>query len=769
MGTIARFHFDTPLIERFPTFVETGTGRGAGVRFAQDYAFKCIRSVDTEQVIVDHARRLFEEDARITVECDESLSFLKQVLRSIPLEEGVVFWLDAHFPGSDVLGVAYDSEVDRIRRLPLQEELELIRDLHPWSIVLVDDLRLYMDGPFVSGNVHQDHTGLAPRDRLEVGKAIYSIMQATHVYSTFYEEEGYLVLVPFGEEGPKIVDFTAREYCEAARRYVEIGDAYAAKSAYTRVLQTTDPPDRPWKRIARGEACKFMAQEAREKNNMGTAVDWWHRAMIADPLDTQGRVDYIFQGLMPLQWFEVARAESERARFIDPDNPLVWQCSAAVERESCDIVATDKMVAKALELGPDNPGSHLVAALCFADTSRFEEAKAHYRKVMELSSHRAPEAMQGLGIVLDREGRTEEAVEWLDQAIADWSGDDTMVRWNRSEMLLTLGRYKEGWADHAIRRDERFHRGCDLSAFGRLAKRFLAPILSADDKPCRVHVHPEMGAGDTFCMARYIPLLVDMGHDVRLEVSTKMVDLFKGSFPNVKVTKQALDYPGALGLSEFDRHATTMMFPNIFGTTLETIPWSGPYIKADPDLSAVWSDRLGSKGRMRVGLCWSSGIRSGFWYTEYGKRKSMSFSELSPLLDLDASFFSLQVGPEAAENTFLPGLPGASTAWKAGATSADSELNWSDTAAVISLMDLVITVDTGIAHLAGAMGKPVWLMMHCGGSWHHMRPHAWGGRCESESPWYPSMKIIRQERPHEWAPVVNRVRNELTSTLNTRA
>jgi hypothetical protein len=155
-------------------------------------------------------------------------------------------------------------------------------------------------------------------------------------------------------------------------------------------------------------------------------------------------------------------------------------------------------------------------------------------------------------------------------------------------------------------------------------------------------------------------------------------------------------------------------------------------------------------------LAWSSGIRDGLWLKEYGLRKSIPFAQLMPLYHGQSRggyrLVSLQAGPEAYDNKcIMAGL------------QPDDNPDWDDTAALIECLDLVVTVDTAVAHLAGAMGKPVWLMQHCEGSWHWMAdvPDApWRER----SPWYPSARLFRQRRAHEWSDVITRITAALGDT-----
>src|SRR5260370_13226880 len=236
-----------------------------------------------------------------------------------------------------------------------------------------------------------------------------------------------------------------------------------------------------------------------------------------------------------------------------------------------------------------------------------------------------------------------------------------------------------------------------------------------------------------------------------------MLLMMQRSFTAVKMVPQAADFPGALGIETFDYHIPIGELPHVFETEVDTVPWSGPYLRADPDLVAQYRDKL-PQG-FKVGLCWSSGIREGLWIAKYGKRKSMRFRDLKPLYKFNATddellglptFVSFQVGPERKE---------AALSW------ADDVLpekpSWDDTAALIANLDLVISVDTAVVHLAGAMGKPVWLMNSAEpGSWHWMAERP-GSPWNERSPWYPSVKIYRQKQVGVWNDVVEHVAADL--------
>jgi hypothetical protein len=176
-----------------------------------------------------------------------------------------------------------------------------------------------------------------------------------------------------------------------------------------------------------------------------------------------------------------------------------------------------------------------------------------------------------------------------------------------------------------------------------------------------------------------------------------------------------------------------MSFPFEFNTTLDTIPNSIPYLWADETLTSYWQERLGKTNQLKVGLTWA-----GNSLAKVDHRRSLQFSQLLPLLRVHGiELFSLQVGNASRQCKHL-------------IDHTDKIRDFADTAALISQLDLVISVDTSVAHLAGAMGKRVWLLSRYDGSWHWLLDR-------EDSPWYPSMRIFRQDQPGAWGGVIERV------------
>jgi hypothetical protein len=256
-------------------------------------------------------------------------------------------------------------------------------------------------------------------------------------------------------------------------------------------------------------------------------------------------------------------------------------------------------------------------------------------------------------------------------------------------------------------------------------------------------LHSEQGLGDTLQFCRFANLVKAEGATVILQVETPLVRLLS--------TLEGADLVLAKGsgLPDFDVHASIMSLPRAFRTTLKTVPAQVPYLYAEPDKVAAWRQRLGSATRPRVGLAWSGGAAPG--RDDLGRR-NIPLHMLAPLARAGVDFVSLQKGERAEAE--LADLVAAGWDGPAMFNPAPDLHDFSDTAALIENLDLVITVDTSIAHLAGALGKPVWILNRFDSCWRWMR-----GR--TDSPWYPTARLFRQKTFGDWAPVAQDVAEAL--------
>jgi hypothetical protein len=256
----------------------------------------------------------------------------------------------------------------------------------------------------------------------------------------------------------------------------------------------------------------------------------------------------------------------------------------------------------------------------------------------------------------------------------------------------------------------------------------------------RILLHAEAGLGNTIQFVRYAPLVATLGATVLLAVQPELKPLLTG-MPGVESVH------GPLGAwPEFDLHCPLMSLPMAFATTEQTIPRQVPYLAVDPDAIASWQTILpapaGAQG-LRIGLVWAGASRPQQPHAAaIDRRRSMALAQMAPLGGVPGNVFvSLQLGPAAAQIETAP-FPLLDVAARL--------TDFAETAALVEALDLIIAVDTAVAHLAGALGKPVWLLSRHDACWR------WG-RDRDDSPWYPTMRLFRQTTPGDWAGVMERV------------
>jgi hypothetical protein len=260
-------------------------------------------------------------------------------------------------------------------------------------------------------------------------------------------------------------------------------------------------------------------------------------------------------------------------------------------------------------------------------------------------------------------------------------------------------------------------------------------------------LHCEQGFGDVIQFIRYAPLLSARGANVVVQCFKELVGLVRRMPDVADVVADGATPPA------FDLHVRLMSLPLAFNTTVKTVPANVPYLLAAPQAAAAWGERANAEtGGLRVGIAWGARQNS-----QRGLRKSIPVDALTPLGDLARDrgplcFFSLQKSP-AAQASAPPPLPMVD--WTA------KLVDFSDSAALIANLDLVISVDTAVAHLAGAMGKPTWLMLPYGADFRWMLDR-------TDSPWYPTMRLFRQKAAGDWAGVIADVAAALRDLLTSR-
>ena len=480
---------------------------------------------------------------------------------------------------------------------------------------------------------------------------------------------------------------------------------------------------------------------------------------------------------------------------LAPERPHSWSALGLAVLRSGRTEEALRCEREALRLDPDNPDTHNLLGIVLHAMHALAEAENHFRGALRLDPRHA-NATLNLGVIRQSLGHVEEALTLYRQARAlgvdaarvannlalalaeteDLDGAERECRaalaaapaWPEAEVnlgmiLLTRGRLAEAWPHYEARWRVPPLKG--LMPYP--ADRTWTGAEPLEGKT--ILLHAEQGFGDTLQFCRYAPLVAARGARVILSVPRPLLRVME-TLTGIDTVIAADDLLPPVG-PPHDLHCPLLSLPRALGTTLDTIPAAVPYLSADPAKVADWDGAL-PRGR-RIGLVWAGGARPDQPHAAaIDKRRSMRLADMAPLgmASLDAIplgttplgtalpgagtaggcvFVSLQLGPAARQIAAAPFPIVDPTARLA---------DFADTAALIQALDLVIAVDTAVAHLAGALGKPVWLLSRFDACWRWLRDR-------DDTPWYPTMRLFRQTAPGDWAGVVERVAEALSRTV----
>jgi len=381
---------------------------------------------------------------------------------------------------------------------------------------------------------------------------------------------------------------------------------------------------------------------------------------------------------------------------------------------------------QALAVDPQHVDALFNRGLILFELGRIEDGLACLDRVLALRPDHA-QALGNRGTILNALGRLEEAVPCFQRAQL-LLPDDPTLRVNEALARLALGDYAEGWKRYESRWGTALH---------PTQRGFAVPQWRGEDVPAgrTILLHAEQGFGDTLQFCRYVPLVARRARVV-LEVSAPLRRLMATLSDDIQVVTEGEKLPA------FDLHCPLLSLPFAFGTTLETIPADIPYLRADRRMATLWRKRLAGLPGLKVGLVWAGDSGRNLLETRArDRRRSIPLGQFAPLGTLPhLSLISLQKGPAAMEAAQPPsGL--TLLDWTDGLT------DFADTAALIAGLDLVISVDTSVAHLAGALGKPVWVLNRYDACWRWLRNR-------TDSPWYPTARLFRQPMQGDWSAVI---------------
>lgn len=439
-------------------------------------------------------------------------------------------------------------------------------------------------------------------------------------------------------------------------------------------------------------------------------------ATLSAALQAQGRGDIVVAEALCLEVLAQA-----------PRRPEGLTLLGIIRRRQGRVVEAEAAYRQAIAALPEYADAHHNLGNLLLEEGHTEAALACFRQSAALRPEWA-EGHNRLGATLHALGRLEEALPHFERALA-LKPDLADCHWDYALALLAAGRLRQGWQEYEWRWRRHQPAPRDLPQ----------PLWRGEDLTgTRLLVYVEQGFGDAIQFFRFLPLVKARGARVILELHEPLMGLVDAHLGVDQVLRMGEALP------EFDKHVSLLSLPGLLGIDLPDLPRAVPYLRVQRERLPRWRARLAGEG-LKVGLVWAGNpnVKNDRWRSP----------RLAPLLPLLATpgvrFFALQKGDGTADLAQAPPRPQLADL---GPEIAD----FADTAAILLELDLLITTDTSVAHLAGALGRPVWLMLHASPDWR------WGNHGD-ESPWYPTIRLYRQPALGDWGSVVARLGADLAA------
>lgn len=537
----------------------------------------------------------------------------------------------------------------------------------------------------------------------------------------------------------------------------EQGRCSEAIECYRKAIQLK--PDQP-------VAYSNMAVALKDKQLFDKAEECCRRALELKPDYAEAHINL---GLVLQEQGKREKAIESYANAlqIEPDNVKAHTNLGSLLKEERRLDEAVECCCRAITIKPDYVEAHNTLGTCFYEQGRLEEAVSCYEQAIKLN-HKHAVAYSNLGMALKDQGRNDAALECcqraiylkpvsayfynnmgallqrmgrLDEAIINYKKaifqkpDFAEAHMNKAFILLMNEDFVEGWSEYEWRLQTSDH---GLRAF----KQPKWDGSSLEGKS--ILVHAEQGYGDTIQFVRFLPLVKERGGYMIFECRQSLISLLKNC-PGIDRLVERTST--GIITEQFDFHIPLLSLPGLFGTQTETIPSGIPYISLDPDLVRRWGARFVHDRNFKIGLVWA-----GNPHNRKDRIRSCFLDDFAPLADVPGvSFYTLQKGTASGQALTPPR--------NMKLNNLENQLpDFAETAAVIAHLDLVISVDTAVAHLAGAIGKPVWTLLQFDPDWRWLI-----GR--EDSPWYPSMRLFRQPEPDDWTSVFEEITEALIQEI----
>ncbi len=507
----------------------------------------------------------------------------------------------------------------------------------------------------------------------------------------------------------------------------DAGDIAGAAAIYQQVLAAA--PEEPY-------ALNGLGQLAIEAGRLDEAADYVCRA-IARVASEPAFHNNLYEIRRQQGRLQEAAACCQRALELAPNSPQLHSNLGVVRRQQGDLELAVASFERAIELDPRLAVVHYNLGNAYSKLDRFDLAEASFHRALDLAPQH-PDIHLNFGNVLQSQGRNLEALFHFEAALRG-RPDFGDAHHGRASIWLLLGNYSQGWPEYEWR----------WKASGIQAPNFTQPLWQGQPLAGRtILLAAEQGLGDTLQFVRYAHLVKSRGGRVILQCPPSLHELLRHSrlvdhFTTDQEPPETFDY-----------YIPLVSLPAVFGTLLETIPGREPYLFAEPDRVARWRAAISGAKGLKVGIAWQGRPT----YPD-DARRSFSLDYLIPLAARgNVTLFSLQKNFGREQ---LTALGSRVEIVDLGATLDEGTGAFVDTAAAMMSLDLVITSDTAIAHLAGGLGVPVWVALQYASNWRWLTDRG-------DSPWYPTMRLFRQSRRGNWDDVFARIAAELWSP-STRA